>query len=217
VCKRSGGERLGKGWEKAHATDGACGGGYGFSPVAGKRGAWAVNEIGIDGPDTLRGTNRADNLVSLRVNDRIFSLAGQDNLLGELGRDFMVSGTRRLASGGDKNMVGGPGNDAVGGGLGSDNVVGQEGNDFLVGGPGLEPREAPNDKLSGGAGNDVFDALNRPAAKDVVSSSDGLDRVFADSEDVLASDCEKVLVGLASLDEFIASIPESFWEGLPQL
>jgi hypothetical protein len=177
--------------------------------------AWAVNEIGTDGPDTLRGTNRDDNLVGLRGNDRIFSLAGQDNLLGGSGSDFMLGGTRRLASGGDKNMVGGPGNDAVVGGLGSDNVVGQEGNDFLVGGPGLEPREAWNDKLSGGAGNDVFDALNKPAAKDVVSCGDGLDRVFADSKDVLASDCEKVFVGLASLDEFIASIPESFWEGLP--
>jgi hypothetical protein len=38
-CKRSGGERLGKGWEKAHATSGSCGGGYGSSPAAGKRGS----------------------------------------------------------------------------------------------------------------------------------------------------------------------------------
>jgi hypothetical protein len=29
--------------------------------------AWAVNEIGTDGPDTLRGTNRADNLVAYAV------------------------------------------------------------------------------------------------------------------------------------------------------
>jgi Ca2+-binding RTX toxin-like protein len=179
--------------------------------------AWAVNKVGTNGPDTLRGTNRADNLVGKDGNDMIFSLAGQDKLLGGSGKDFMLGGTRRLASGGDKNMVGGPGNDAVGGGLGSDNVVGQEGNDFLVGGPGLEPREASNDKLSGGEGNDVFDVLNKPAAKDVVLCGDGFDRVFADSKDVLASDCEKVFVGLGSLEEWLASIPESFFEGLPPL
>jgi serralysin len=179
--------------------------------------AWAVNEVGTNGPDTLRGTNGADNLSGGGGNDRIFSLAGQDNLLGGSGKDFMLGGTERLASGGDKNLAGGAGNDAVGGGLGSDNIRGEEGNDLLVGGPGLEPREAPNDKLSGGEGNDVFDILNKPAAKDVVLCGDGFDRVLADREDLVAPDCEKVFVGLGSLEEWHESIPQSFWEGLPQL
>ena len=40
VCKRFVGERLGKGWEKAHATaSSARAGGYGFSLAAGKRGS----------------------------------------------------------------------------------------------------------------------------------------------------------------------------------
>jgi hypothetical protein len=178
--------------------------------------ALAINKIGTNGPDTLRGTNRADNLLGKGGNDRIFSLAGKDNLIGGRGRDFMLGGTPRLASGGDKNLAGGPGNDGVGGGLGSDNVSGGEGNDLLVGGPGLEPREAPNDKLSGADGNDVFDVLNKPAAKDVALCGDGLDRVLADRKDEVAPDCEKVFVGLSSLEEWLASIPQSFWEGLPE-
>jgi Ca2+-binding RTX toxin-like protein len=178
--------------------------------------ALALTRIGTDGPDTLRGTNGADNLLGNGGNDRIFGLGGRDNLLGGSGKDFILGGTKRLASGGDKNLAGGPGNDAIGGGLGSDNVVGQEGNDFLTGGPGLEPREAPNDKVSGGDGKDVFDVLNKPAAKDVVLCGDGVDRVFADRDDLVAPDCEKVFVGLDSFEEWLASIPQSFWEGLPE-
>jgi Ca2+-binding RTX toxin-like protein len=49
-------------------------------------------------------------------NDRIFGgLRGNDNLLGDSGKDVVVGGTesyRRL--GGNKNLVGGSGNDWVG-------------------------------------------------------------------------------------------------------
>jgi hypothetical protein len=38
--------------------------------------------------------------------------------------------------------------------------------------------------------------------------------VIVDRKDVLAPDCEKVFFGLGSEDEFIASIPQSFFEGL---
>jgi hypothetical protein len=38
--------------------------------------------------------------------------------------------------------------------------------------------------------------------------------VLADREDVLAPDCEKVFFGLGSFDEFLGSIPQSFFEGL---
>ena len=55
----------------------------------------------------------------------------------------------------------------VGGGLGSDNILGQEGNDILAGDPG---HKAWDDNYSGGDGNDVFFAANRPAGKDVVVS-----------------------------------------------
>ena len=176
--------------------------------------ALAVTKVGTDGPDILRGTSKADNLLGRGGNDQIFGEGGHDNLLGGPGKDFMGTGNERLAGGGDTNLVGGPGNDAVVGGFGADNVVGNEGNDFLIGGPGLHPREAPNDKLLGRDGNDVFDVLNRPAAKDVVVCGRGFDRVFADRKDVIAPGCEKVFIGLGSQDAFFNSIPESFFEGL---
>jgi Ca2+-binding RTX toxin-like protein len=177
--------------------------------------ALAVNKIGTDGPDTLRGTNKADNLIGLGGNDRIFGgLRGNDTLLGGPGKDVVVGGTedyRRL--GGDKTVVGGSGNDVVAGGLGSDNVAGEGGNDYLSDGP---QRESSIDKLLGGVGTDVLTPINKPASKDILSCGDGKDWALVDRKDVVAPDCEKVFVGESSVDAFFESTPESFWEGLPE-
>ena len=172
--------------------------------------ALAVNRIGTDGPDTLRGTNGNDNLLGRGDSDILFALNGRDNLLGGPGNDWLDShpmGFRR----GDKNMVGGSGNDSVIGGRGSDIVLGEEGNDLVADGP---DREFSTDNVSGGDGNDVVAAVNRPAFVDIVSCGGGFDRVIVDRKDVLAPDCEKVFFGLGSEDEFLASIPQSFFEGL---
>jgi hypothetical protein len=40
----------------------------------------------------------------------------------------------------------------------------------------------------------VIDVLNKPAGKDVVTCGGGLDRVLADSKDVVSPDCEKVSI-----------------------
>ena len=111
-------------------------------------------------------------------------------------------------SGGDKNLVGGPGNDFVNGGRGSDNVVGKEGNDLLGDG---ELFESSKDNLSGGDGNDVLAVINDPAGKDVVACGRGFDRVLADRADLVAPDCERVFRGFGP---FFESIPESFFDGL---
>ena len=172
--------------------------------------ALAANRIGTDGPDTLRGTNGNDNLLGRGDNDILFALNGRDNLLGGPGNDWLDThpmGFRR----GDKNMVGGSGNDAVIGSRGSDNVLGEEGNDLVADGP---EREFATDRLTAGDGNDVVAAVNRPAFVDIVSCGGGFDRVIVDRKDVLADDCEKVFFGLGSEDEFIESIPQSFFEGL---
>ena len=87
------------------------------------------------------------------------------------------------------------------------NKVGTNGADTLTG-------TNHADNLVGRGGNDVIDVINRPAAKDVVVCGDGFDRVLADSKDVVAPDCERVFVGLDSVEEFEESIPQSFWEGL---
>jgi Ca2+-binding RTX toxin-like protein len=107
--------------------------------------------------------------------------------------------------------VGGSGNDVVAGGLDSDNVVGEEGNDLMA---NSEVRGQSEDILSGGAGNDVMLIVNKPAARDVINCGSGFDRVLADRKDVVAPNCERVVIGLASFEEFIESIPESFFEGL---
>jgi hypothetical protein len=181
--------------------------------------AWAVTKIGTDGPDTLTGTNNADNLIGKGGNDILFSLNGRDNLLGGPGKDIVLGENERFnASRGDKNLKGGPGNDIDVGGRGSDNVLGDAGNDFLVDGP---TREFSLDILSGGDGNDVFLVENAPAAKDIVVCGGGFDRVLADTKDVVAPDCERVVIAhgsreevLQQEDEFLASIPRSFCRGL---
>ena len=55
--------------------------------------ALAINEIGTDGPDTLKGTNGADNLFGKGGNDTLFALAGNDNLLGGAGKDEVYTCT----------------------------------------------------------------------------------------------------------------------------
>ena len=44
--------------------------------------ALAVNKVGTNGPDTLRGTNEDDNLLGKGGNDVLYPLACEDNLLG---------------------------------------------------------------------------------------------------------------------------------------
>jgi Ca2+-binding RTX toxin-like protein len=183
--------------------------------------AWAVNKIGTDGPDTLRGTNGVDNLIGKGGNDRLFGLRGRDTLLGGPGKDWVDTHPTGARTG-DKNLLGGPGNDIVIGGWSSDKVVGEEGNDLLPDGP---ERDVALDIVSGGTGTDVIFVASlrlRATAEDIVTCGSGFDRVLADTKDVVAPDCEKVVLfrgGSASeyfdqADEFAAEVPPSFWEGL---
>jgi Ca2+-binding RTX toxin-like protein len=185
----------------------------------------AVNKIGTNGPETLRGTNGADNLLGNGANDVLYALGGNnDNLLDGEGRDWVFGGNEDRALGGDKNLVGGPGNDGVIGGEGSDNLTGNSGNDVVndAGGPDKilggngndllgdgERRGGATDTLIGGEGNDVLSFINKPAKRDVVTCGRGFDRVLADTEDVVASDCERVAVGLAAAKELAQQIEES--------
>jgi Ca2+-binding RTX toxin-like protein len=183
--------------------------------------AWAVNKVGTDGPDTLWGTNGDDNLIGKGGNDELFSLRGRDNLLGGPGKDCLLCVTASLNNtGGDKILLGGPGNDDVWAGKGSDIVVGAEGNDRLA---DDVFREFSKDVFSGGPGNDVIDVMHYRSARDLVVCGSGFDRVGADRKDVVAPDCEKVVVfkgGTRSeynavFDSCEASVPQNFYEGLP--
>ncbi len=176
--------------------------------------ALAVNKIGTDGPDTLRGTNEGDTLIGKGGDDILLALAGRDTLLGGPGKDVLLGGSLAEPFGGKKTLVGGDGNDTLLGGFGSDTMVGGDGNDFMNGGEFDEPPVA-KDTISGGDGNDVIDVINKPAGKDVVTCAGGFDRVLADRADVVAPNCERVFVGLREIDAYFGSIPESFFEGLP--
>ena len=167
----------------------------------------------------MRGTNADDNLLGKGGNDILLALAGDDTLLGGAGKDLVLGGSRQEPLGGDKNLLGGGGNDVVGGGRGADNLVGGDGNDFLLDGP---LGDSSRDNLSGGSGKDVINLANVPAVRDVVACGGGFDRVLADRKDTVARDCEmvKIVRGsreevLAQEQEFVESIPESFFAGLP--
>ena len=115
-------------------------------------------------------------------------------------------------------MVGGSGNDGIIAGRGSDNTLGGGGNDLLIDG---NLRESSKDNLSGGPGNDVLVVNHVPPFKDIAVCGRGFDRVLADSKDVVAPECEKVVVVHGSREEviqqeeaFFESIPQSFFEGL---
>jgi Ca2+-binding RTX toxin-like protein len=134
----------------------------------------------------------------------------------------VVSGNERRSGSGDKNLLGGPGNDIVLGAWGSDKVVGGEGNDLLADG---RPRDVALDIVSGEAGTDVIFVASlrlKASAEDIVTCGSGFDRVLADTKDVVAPDCEEVVLfrgGSASeyfdlVDEFLAEVPPSFFEGL---
>jgi Ca2+-binding RTX toxin-like protein len=183
--------------------------------------ALAVNKVGTDGPDTLRGTNGDDNLIGNDGNDKLVSLNGRDNLLGGPGKDCLLCVTENRFFAGDKILLGGPGNDLVWAGKGSDTVAGGEGNDLL---PDDGVSEFSKDRFSGGPGDDVIDVMHHRSARDLVVCGSGFDRVAANSKDAVAADCEKVVVfrgGTRSeffdvLDSFYESVvPQNFYEGLP--
>ena len=162
--------------------------------------ALAVNKIGTNGPDTLRGTNEGDNLLGRGGNDALFGLGGSDNLLGEEGNDWVLGGNEENPQGGDKNLLGGPGNDGVLGGLGSDNMVGgsghdlvsgEEGSDNLVGGEGRDLVDGwkGSDRMLGEGGSDwIVDDGFREFSKDVLSGGSGNDVIDAWHKPAAAED-----------------------------
>lgn len=99
--------------------------------------------------------------------------------------------------GGDDDLRAGDGPDHLDGGPGADVLDGGFGDDTIVGGPG---RDAISADLAGGDcgplwcklpyGNDVVQA--RDGEIDSITCGAGSDRVVADPDDVIASDCETV-------------------------
>jgi Ca2+-binding RTX toxin-like protein len=185
--------------------------------------ALAVTKIGTDGPDRLRGTNNADKLVGKGGDDVLFSLAGRDKLRGGPGKDCLICVTRQHRSfPGDKDLRGGLDNDFLWTGTGSDHVVGGKGNDFLS---DDTFRDLSEDNLSGGPGDDVIDVLQYHSARDRVLCGTGFDRVAANGKDVVAPDCEEVVVfrggtrkeywDVLLVEFYEQTVPPDFFNALP--
>lgn len=79
--------------------------------------ALALNIVGTNGNDVLRGTGRADRVNGRGGDDRILGLAGNDTLTGGLGRDYVDGGAGSdrllLRDGARDTAVCGAGRDSV--------------------------------------------------------------------------------------------------------
>ncbi len=129
----------------------ASGGGPANTPGGGPRGGGGRGGSG-NGPAgrvprcngkraTIVGSTRGDRLKGTRRADVIVSLGGNDRISGGRGNDTICAGT------GKDRISGGPGNDRLDGGTGNDTLAGQGGKDTLLGRSG-------KDKLQGGPGRD---------------------------------------------------------------
>ena len=91
-------------------------------------------------------------------------------------------------------------------------MLGEGGGDQIVDGPIGEGSK--NDVLSGGEGDDILIGDHVPAVKDIVSCGGGFDRVVADNKDVVADDCEQVLVVHGS-KKGVLKQEDAFFKSLP--
>jgi hypothetical protein len=91
-------------------------------------------------------------------------------------------------------------------------MLGEGGGDALV--DGNLGEASKNDVLLGGDGDDILIGDHVPAVKDIVSCGGGFDRAMADSKDVVADDCEKVLVVHGSKKEVLKQ-EDTFFKSLP--
>lgn len=100
----------------------------------------------------------------------------------------IIHGTRH----GDK-IFGYAAGDCLFGGSGNDRIHGGSGNDRIHGGPGDDEiwSGSGHDRINGGSGNDVIHAHD--GQRDVIKCGSGVDKVYADPQDVVSSDCEVVV------------------------
>jgi hypothetical protein len=109
--------------------------------------------------------------------------------------------------------VGGEGRDLIDPFTGSDRMLGGGGGgDWLF--DGHLDEASKNDVLSGEEGDDILFSDHVPAVKDVVSCGNGFDRVVVDRKDVVADDCEKVLLVRATFEEVLDQ-EDAFVKTLP--
>jgi hypothetical protein len=171
------------------------------------------NLLGVEGKDWVLGGNErralggVKHLVGGPGNDGVSGGSDSDTLLGSSGNDF-VFGYK-----GTDSVVGEQGRDLIDGGTGSDRMLGEGGGDWIV--DGHLDEASKNDVLSGGEGDDILFGDHVPAVKDTVSCGGGFDRAVVDRKDVVANDCEKVLLVRGTFEEVLKQ-EVAFVESLPR-
>jgi Ca2+-binding RTX toxin-like protein len=201
---------------------GPCTGTEAGETLQGSEEADQMNALGGDdeldgngGDDVMRGGEGDDDTTGSAGDDRHFGGAGTDFLSedGPEGEDFMSGGDGAdgMQGGGEADtLIGGDGNERGTGKLraaarrgGSlscfrgfcSEMFGDEGPDTLKGGKGKDYMEGEEgkDTYNGGPGDDVIDAADQDtAARETVVCGKGKDVVFANGNDRVADDCERV-------------------------
>ncbi len=139
-------------------------------------------------PDTMKGTERDDEIIGTPQADVIDALGGNDVIVGREGDDVILGGDgddRILAGDGNDVVYAGAGNDFVLAGAGDDTVYGGAGDDVIFGEDGRDTLfgDAGNDWLDGGAGNDVLDGgegndrIDGGADNDIIRGGAGNDAI----------------------------------------
>ena len=137
---------------------------------------------GTNGPDTLRGNRRRNEIHGRGGNDRIFGGFQADCLHGGRGNDYVRGGEGTdsiIGDSGDDKLSGGDQEDTILGEAGRDRILGGADDDKLYGGPGADYIKGGGgfDRISGGPGNDRIDATG--GGLDEVDCGSGDDHVRA--------------------------------------
>ena len=156
------------------------------------------NYVGVQGDDTVHGTDVSNTLSTGNGDDIAFGLDGDDVLYGGYGEDALYAGSGNdyafgfigndilYGAAGDDSLFGDVGDDTHFGEAGSDSISGWHGDDILYGGTDDDVLEggagsdtliggSGSDTLSGGEGADVFRYISR---QDSSANGDGEDLIL---------------------------------------
>ncbi|QZH76706.1 MAG: calcium-binding protein [Erythrobacter sp.] len=116
---------------------------------------------GLDGDDTIYGSNASDIIMGGNGADRLLGNSGADTIHGGEGDDVLNGGNSNdtlHGDGGNDLILGGSGNDVLYGGTGNDTLRGEASSDTLYGGAGADILDGDDglDRLIGGADRDVM-------------------------------------------------------------
>ncbi len=209
---------------------------FSFFPytINGNGGGDAIRAAGLrnfvdggDGRDSIWENGNSSGIVhGDDGDDKLFSFEASSEVHGNADDDLVVTGAAGngallTGDGGFDQVVATSGGGVASGGARADTIVVDAFQAWTIdGGPGADTIKAGSgqDTVTSGGGNDVVDVSGDAESADSVTCGNGrYDTVYADSDDVIAGDCESVSYStpaLAAVDTaradaaaFIAAMP----------